>query len=130
MAMRLVGLAGFERQCLPPGMWPGRRTTYSLSSETIISGFEQRNNRFQPQRTLDYTGLRKSLYTEWTPPRYHIVLFTHAASQGPLIDGVEDTQIGDGHALTRLVQVNVPKTRRTYCKGKDCKKHTQHKVTR
>ena len=26
-------------------------------------------------------------------------------------------------------QVNVPKTRKTYCKGKDCKKHTQHKVT-
>merc|ERR1712036_163282 len=26
-------------------------------------------------------------------------------------------------------QVNVPKTRRTYCKGKECRKHTQHKVT-
>ncbi|KAK5071107.1 40s ribosomal protein L44e [Knufia obscura] len=25
--------------------------------------------------------------------------------------------------------VNVPKTRKTYCKGKACKKHTQHKVT-
>ncbi|KAK5058921.1 40s ribosomal protein L44e [Exophiala bonariae] len=25
--------------------------------------------------------------------------------------------------------VNIPKTRRTYCKGKTCKKHTQHKVT-
>ncbi|KAL0631102.1 40s ribosomal protein L44e [Maublancomyces gigas] len=25
--------------------------------------------------------------------------------------------------------VNVPKTRNTYCKGKTCKKHTQHKVT-
>ncbi|KAF9515693.1 hypothetical protein BS47DRAFT_739373 [Hydnum rufescens UP504] len=25
--------------------------------------------------------------------------------------------------------VNIPKTRRTYCKGKDCKKHTPHKVT-
>ncbi|KAL3424049.1 60s ribosomal protein l44 [Phlyctema vagabunda] len=25
--------------------------------------------------------------------------------------------------------VNVPKTRRTYCKGKECRKHTQHKVT-
>ncbi|KAL9610856.1 MAG: hypothetical protein Q9167_004461 [Letrouitia subvulpina] len=25
--------------------------------------------------------------------------------------------------------VNVPKTRRTYCKGPQCKKHTQHKVT-
>ena len=26
-------------------------------------------------------------------------------------------------------QVNVPKTRRTFCKGKQCRKHTQHKVT-
>jgi len=26
-------------------------------------------------------------------------------------------------------QVNIPKTRNTYCKGKECKKHTQHKVT-
>ncbi|KAE8145475.1 60S ribosomal protein L44 [Aspergillus avenaceus] len=26
-------------------------------------------------------------------------------------------------------RVNVPKTRRTYCKSKDCKKHQQHKVT-
>jgi len=25
--------------------------------------------------------------------------------------------------------VNVPKTRRTFCKGKKCKKHTLHKVT-
>jgi len=25
--------------------------------------------------------------------------------------------------------VNVPKTRRTYCKGKNCRKHTVHKVT-
>lgn len=25
--------------------------------------------------------------------------------------------------------VNVPKTRKTYCKGKKCRKHTQHKVT-
>ncbi|KAI5807557.1 60S ribosomal protein-like protein L44 [Peziza echinospora] len=28
-----------------------------------------------------------------------------------------------------IKMVNVPKTRRTYCKGKACKKHTQHKVT-
>ncbi|CCU82885.1 60S ribosomal protein L44 [Blumeria hordei DH14] len=31
--------------------------------------------------------------------------------------------------LIIFIQVNVPKTRRTYCKGRDCKKHTQHKVT-
>ncbi|TPX41734.1 hypothetical protein SeMB42_g05438 [Synchytrium endobioticum] len=27
------------------------------------------------------------------------------------------------------IMVNVPKTRNTYCKGKDCKKHTPHKVS-
>lgn len=31
--------------------------------------------------------------------------------------------------LTRCSQVNIPKTRKTFCKGKDCRKHTQHKVT-
>jgi large subunit ribosomal protein L44e len=25
--------------------------------------------------------------------------------------------------------VNIPKTRNTYCAGKECKKHTPHKVT-
>ncbi|KAI5080424.1 hypothetical protein GOP47_0003607 [Adiantum capillus-veneris] len=25
--------------------------------------------------------------------------------------------------------VNVPKTKKSFCKGKDCKKHTLHKVT-
>lgn len=30
---------------------------------------------------------------------------------------------------TNSIIVNVPKTRRTYCKGKECRKHTQHKVT-
>lgn len=28
-----------------------------------------------------------------------------------------------------LPQVNVPKTKKTYCKNKECKKHTLHKVT-
>ncbi|KAJ5542961.1 hypothetical protein N7461_008964 [Penicillium sp. DV-2018c] len=31
--------------------------------------------------------------------------------------------LGDG------MEVNIPKTRRTYCKSKDCHKHQQHKVT-
>lgn len=40
--------------------------------------------------------------------------------------------LSDDHPMYKangICQVNVPKTRRTYCKGKDCKKHTQHKVT-
>lgn len=33
-------------------------------------------------------------------------------------------------ALDRLApQVNVPKTKRAYCKNKECRKHTVHKVT-
>ena len=28
-----------------------------------------------------------------------------------------------------LNMVNIPKTKRTFCKGKNCRKHTQHKVT-
>jgi hypothetical protein len=40
------------------------------------------------------------------------------------------TRIADKYIANNFVsQVNVPKTRRTYCKGRDCKKHTQHKVT-
>ncbi|KAI1463861.1 zinc-binding ribosomal protein [Daldinia caldariorum] len=31
--------------------------------------------------------------------------------------------------ITAVKMVNIPKTRKTYCKGKECRKHTQHKVT-
>ncbi|RNA40964.1 60S ribosomal L44 [Brachionus plicatilis] len=30
---------------------------------------------------------------------------------------------------TAYILVNIPKTRRTFCKDKDCRKHTLHKVT-
>ncbi|EPS37841.1 hypothetical protein H072_8382 [Dactylellina haptotyla CBS 200.50] len=33
------------------------------------------------------------------------------------------------HILRYQDIVNVPKTRKTFCKGKECRKHTQHKVT-
>lgn len=31
--------------------------------------------------------------------------------------------------LISVLQVNVPKTKRAYCKDKNCRKHTLHKVT-
>lgn len=31
--------------------------------------------------------------------------------------------------IVMCFQVNVPKTKKTYCKSKECKKHTLHKVT-
>ncbi|XP_060558796.1 uncharacterized protein LOC132719073 [Ruditapes philippinarum] len=33
------------------------------------------------------------------------------------------------YGLLSLFQVNVPKQRKTFCKGKKCKKHTLHKIT-
>lgn len=35
----------------------------------------------------------------------------------------------EGLQFIFCVQVNIPKTRRTYCKSKECHKHQQHKVT-
>jgi hypothetical protein len=52
---------------------------------------------------------------------YLLEIATHSKSDQPLTKGI---------FADDAFQVNVPKTRRTYCKGKDCKKHTQHKVTR
>ncbi|PBP21730.1 60S ribosomal protein L44, partial [Diplocarpon rosae] len=48
------------------------------------------------------------------------------------IDSFKRTSTRLAHKKTTdksIKMVNVPKTRRTYCKGKDCRKHTQHKVT-
>ncbi|KAK6386538.1 hypothetical protein LTR65_008876 [Meristemomyces frigidus] len=44
-------------------------------------------------------------------------------------DANADVYVGVRTLTMRNHQVNIPKTRRTYCKGKDCKKHTNHKVT-
>ena len=40
-----------------------------------------------------------------------------------------DSQVISIHWFILCVQVNVPKSRKTFCKGKNCKKHTLHKVT-
>ncbi|XP_018447774.2 60S ribosomal protein L36a [Raphanus sativus] len=54
-------------------------------------------------------------------------------SQSPLITQPIVTRVlfGSGrHELHRRSKmVNIPKTKKTYCKNKECKKHTLHKVT-
>ncbi|KAF9885287.1 hypothetical protein FE257_013088 [Aspergillus nanangensis] len=45
----------------------------------------------------------------------------------PRQETINDQQIRDPAKSVKMV--NVPKTRRTYCKSKECHKHTQHKVT-
>ena len=61
------------------------------------------------------TGNGSEAVLDAAPPRMHPHMLVHTKC------GIRLT--------THTRQVNVPKTRRTYCKGKDCKKHTQHKVT-
>ncbi|CAN6166003.1 unnamed protein product, partial [Urochloa humidicola] len=36
---------------------------------------------------------------------------------------------GGGGSYSSAAMVNVPKTKKTYCKNKECRKHTLHKVT-
>merc|ERR1712025_676117 len=41
--------------------------------------------------------------------------------------GTWDPRKRPPHTVAKMV--NIPKTRNTYCKGKECRKHTLHKVT-
>jgi len=43
--------------------------------------------------------------------------------------GNASIQWPNADTIRSFFQVNVPKTRKTYCKGRTCRKHTQHKVT-
>jgi len=54
--------------------------------------------------------------------RWHIFMLCSSCSRALL-----PTKIAHHEILYCLLKG--PKTRRTYCKGKDCRKHTQHKVT-
>ncbi|KAH8725551.1 Man1-Src1p-C-terminal domain-containing protein [Phaeosphaeriaceae sp. PMI808] len=67
---------------------------------------------------------------EWTGP---IKLLEDTRSSAKRESGRYSLGMGSNPPLAanemKESKVNVPKTRRTYCKGKDCKKHTQHKVT-
>ncbi|KAF5600475.1 60S ribosomal L44 protein [Fusarium pseudoanthophilum] len=57
---------------------------------------------------------------------------TFSALQALPDDSIFSPKLSWGRA-TRYAEiwteVNIPKTRNTYCKGKECRKHTQHKVT-
>ena len=37
--------------------------------------------------------------------------------------------VSDSFLILWILKVNIPKTKNTYCKNKECKKHTLHKVT-
>ncbi|KAJ1302210.1 hypothetical protein OPQ81_001034 [Rhizoctonia solani] len=69
---------------------------------------------------------------------HHLVLFSITKSRASHESTLRYHQFASGPiaACQRLKtprrhykMVNIPKTRRTFCKGKTCKKHTPHKVT-
>ncbi|KAG0161624.1 hypothetical protein PDIDSM_9159 [Penicillium digitatum] len=67
-----------------------------------------------PRGLLNPSYSNHAFYHEIYNPKYTINLFATAL-------------IGTGNWGAN--HVNIPKTRRTYCKSKECHKHTQHKVT-
>ncbi|RHZ67741.1 60S ribosomal eL42 domain-containing protein [Aspergillus thermomutatus] len=54
---------------------------------------------------------------------------THVQSDSLLSDKRLSNDHQSRDPANSVKMVNVPKTRRTYCKSKECHKHTQHKVT-
>lgn len=67
-----------------------------------------------------------------SPTRYIIVIAPGrgARKRTPCALSTSELELTLCPVVLRHVQmVNVPKTRRTYCKGKQCRKHTPHKVT-
>ncbi|KDQ13728.1 hypothetical protein BOTBODRAFT_366584 [Botryobasidium botryosum FD-172 SS1] len=56
---------------------------------------------------------------------WHAAVLNARQSQHPVIASSPQ----GSSSVEPLKMVNIPKTRRTYCKGKTCKKHTPHKVT-
>lgn len=59
----------------------------------------------------------------------YTMLYFLNCSFAPKLRMASDWEGLDFGLMFILPQVNVPKTKKTFCKGKDCKKHTLHKVT-
>ncbi|KAF9696820.1 hypothetical protein EKO04_005678 [Ascochyta lentis] len=94
------------------------RQTKSVKMAASKRALRNRTCAYRTPRITESTSLP-------SPPRP-----VHSCRKSKLLQWIVLwTEIGNENALTSTAQVNVPKTRRTYCKGKDCKKHTQHKVT-
>ncbi|KAL4820094.1 RNA ligase/cyclic nucleotide phosphodiesterase [Aspergillus spinulosporus] len=83
--------------------------------------FEDAYTYHHLRRDLAATVLESGvgLGARYTVPSAHVTIARFVTQDGfSLDDGKVDRN-----------SVNVPKTRKTYCKGKECHKHTQHKVT-
>ncbi|KAK2782725.1 hypothetical protein FQN52_000755 [Onygenales sp. PD_12] len=70
--------------------------------------------------------------SRYIAPSAHITIARFITQDGFLreADGHETGSLLEPKRVQKFMEeVNVPKTRRTYCKSKECRKHTQHKVT-
>ncbi|KAK2811349.1 hypothetical protein FQN50_002226 [Emmonsiellopsis sp. PD_5] len=65
--------------------------------------------------------------SRYVVPSAHITIARFITQDGFLREG--EGQLDPKRVEMFMDEVNVPKTRRTYCKSKECRKHTQHKVT-
>ena len=102
------------------GHWPSRQEELWIRKQEEYKFWQTKTNDLAIKCELCHQKLKSMVLR--AAAYSSIFDMTEALSERPC-------HTGNTIANTSTSQVNVPKTRRTYCKGKDCKKHTQHKVT-
>ncbi|KAK6253070.1 hypothetical protein QUC31_014790 [Theobroma cacao] len=85
-------------------------------------GEEKCQNGFDPEKRL--IQLTKIPLTLTNPKFWNGYIYSLDASQVTF-----RPKQSSGSLSSSAAMVNVPKTKKTYCKSKDCRKHTLHKVT-
>uniref|UniRef100_A0A803QLA4 60S ribosomal protein L44 n=1 Tax=Cannabis sativa TaxID=3483 RepID=A0A803QLA4_CANSA len=83
-------------------------------NEEGISIMESKRRRMSTSGPIDSNNIDEdmAIFVEDVSGEVSLTLLNSSAASPPLAD-----------------MVNVPKTKKTYCKSKECKKHTLHKVT-
>jgi len=100
------------------GNW-GPASKTNISSKTIFSLHGITETTLPPPKIPLYLSL---------PPSLGLPIGIFAFEEFSM-HGDAGIQRPNADTIRSFLQVNVPKTRKTYCKGRTCRKHTQHKVT-
>ncbi|KAF4186125.1 hypothetical protein CNMCM8927_003183 [Aspergillus lentulus] len=114
-------------QTIQAKYWPGENRTVSAGAEWVVG---EETGLELCKGPLDKTYYKTELLNLITEnPR--LGLGAHTRSESDLLLSEKRLPTTNNLAIrpSSVKMVNVPKTRRTYCKSKECHKHTQHKVT-
>ncbi|KAI5478501.1 hypothetical protein MNV49_005029 [Pseudohyphozyma bogoriensis] len=86
-------------------------------------------NAFRGEAFPTDTSVEQGEVVEWESEWFEELLLDLQEMMASKAEVKRKARDEKGKGKGGLKMVNVPKTRRTYCKGKQCRKHTPHKVT-